>query len=93
MTKMQYSNDHAKQSCIDIDFINPYRFLCMSLGITSWSLLANNLVMSLIEVLSREIGLKSEILTALSCFGTKVICDPFRLWRQTEPLWKAEQRL
>jgi hypothetical protein len=44
--------------------------------------------MILIEVLRSEIGLKSETLTALSVFGIKVMCEPFRLWRQTLPLKK-----
>jgi hypothetical protein len=41
--------------------------------IASWSLFANNFVMILIEVLSKEIGLKPDTLVGPSTFGIKVM--------------------
>jgi hypothetical protein len=41
--------------------------------------------MILIEVLSNEMGLKSDTFERASTFGTRVICDPFILSKQTEP--------
>jgi hypothetical protein len=40
---------------------------------TPYSLLTNNLVSNLIELLSKEMGLKSPTLAALSIFGIKVM--------------------
>ena len=41
--------------------INPYLFVWIKGMITSCNLLANSLVISFMELLSKEIGLKSEI--------------------------------
>jgi len=43
--------------CMVLDFMNPYWLEKTSLVITDYSLLANTFVMSLIEQLSKEIGL------------------------------------
>lgn len=52
-----YSKDHARQSCIFLDFINPYWFLLMTGMMMSWTLFASSLVRILIVMLTRETGL------------------------------------
>jgi hypothetical protein len=63
----------ATPSCIDLDLMNPYYFLWITLGMSSCSLLVRILVRILTEVFRREICLKSETFTMLSCLGTKVM--------------------
>ena len=55
--KWRYSKAQARQSWIVLVLMKPYWFLCMSCLIFFCSLLANTLVISLREVLRREIGL------------------------------------
>jgi len=45
--------------------------------------------MIFIEVLMREIGLKSFTLVGPSVFGIRVMQEPFRLYKQTFPQKKA----
>jgi hypothetical protein len=60
--------------------------------IITCSLLANNLVMSLIGQFNREIGMKSTAETEFSFFGTSVTYDPLMLCKQISPLKKASSK-
>jgi hypothetical protein len=73
--------------------MNPYWFLWIRGMMDFWSLLASNLVIDFIELLSKEIGLKSDTVEGFRIFGTRVMKEDLILWRQTLPAWKAEQRL
>jgi hypothetical protein len=69
--KCIYSKDQAKQSCIFLFLIKPYWFWCIALKITYWNLFASSLVNNLIELFSKEIGLKSLTLARFQPLGLK----------------------
>ena len=89
----RYSRAHARQSCIALCLIKPYWFLCIKEGKISCNLLARTLVMILIELLKRDMGLKSETFSGSSFLGMRAMYEPLMLCRQICPLWKSSKSL
>ena len=91
--KWKYSKDQAMQSCIVLSLIKPYWFLCTKEVMTSCNLLAKSLVTSFTDKFSKEMGLKSLTLEALSTFRMRVMNEELMLLRQILLLKKSLQML